>query len=387
MKGKTLTFLLLLLSSLVFAAPAEEQLLIFQKTFHKGNIQDKIRVINDASLQEEKMPEIFSSSMDFVLDNAKYLADDNSMIALAELTIENSNQVDEETAISFLLNVFSLYNSKDIKNAVLESITENKYNNNEINQLVENYGIFLMENDFSEEKSMFTLLSCLEKNKNSDFFNLLFRYATSNKVSDLIRNKAEQVISSLETDYKTNMINIIENGTISEKKLALKLILENEKNSDFLRAEVSEKALQVSIIYIGDTEQQDFIDFQLTALRELRRVAWTRSSDLIVEYFDIARSQYEAGLLKETEYIEIIAGVSELASIKASSILSDYLAYFNSQTEQGISCSEPVVLAVINALGNLGNKTAFDNLLYVGYLSYSEEIIEASRVALAGLKF
>ena len=134
MKGKTLTFLLLLLSSLVFAAPAEEQLLIFQKTFHKGNIQDKIRVINDASLQEEKMPEIFSSSMDFVLDNAKYLADDNSMIALAELTIENSNQVDEETAISFLLNVFSLYNSKDIKNAVLESITENEYNNNEINQ-------------------------------------------------------------------------------------------------------------------------------------------------------------------------------------------------------------------------------------------------------------
>ena len=114
MKGKTLTFLLLLLSSLVFAAPAEEQLLIFQKTFHKGNIQDKIRVINDASLQEEKMPEIFSSSMDFVLDNAKYLADDNSMIALAELTIENSNQVDDETAISFLLNVFSLYNSKDI---------------------------------------------------------------------------------------------------------------------------------------------------------------------------------------------------------------------------------------------------------------------------------
>ena len=387
MKGKTLTFLLLLLSSLVFAAPAEEQLLIFQKTFHKGNIQDKIRVINDASLQEEKMPEIFSSSMDFVLDNAKYLADDNSMIALAELTIENSNQVDEETAISFLLNVFSLYNSKDIKNAVLESITENEYNNNEINQLVENYGLFLLENNFSDEKSMFTLLSCLEKNNNSDFFNLLFRYATSNKVSDLIRNKAEQVISSLETDYKTNMINIIENGTISEKKLALKLILENEKNSDFLRAEVSEKALQVSIIYIGDTEQQDFIDFQLTALRELRRVAWTRSSDLIVEYFDIARSQYEAGLLEETEYIEIIAGVSELASIKASSILSDYLAYFNSQTEQGISCSEPVVFAVINALGNLGNKTAFDNLLYVGYLSYSEEIIEASRVALAGLKF
>ena len=77
----------------------------------------------------------------------------------------------------------------------------------------------------------------------------------------------------------------------------------------------------------------------------------------------------------------------ELAISKASSILSDYLAFFNAQTEQGISCSEPVVLAVISSLGNLGNKIAFDNLLYVGYLSYSDEIIEASRVALAGLKF
>lgn len=387
MKRKTLIILLLLLSSLVFAATAEEQLLIFQKTFHKGNIQDKIRVINDASLQEEKMPEIFFASMEFVINNAEYLSEDDSMIALAELTIENTNQVDEETAISFLIDVFSLYNSDVIKNSVLEAIAENKYSNDEINQLIENYGISLLENNFTDEKSMFTLLSCLEKNKNSEFFNLLFRYATSNKVTDLIRNKSEQVISSLEVDYKTNMINIIENGTISEKKLALKLILENEKNSDFLRAEVSEKALQVSIIYIGNTEQRDYIDFQLIALRELRRVAWTRSSDLIVKYFDIARSQYEEGLLDETEYIEIIEGVSELASTKASSILSDYLAYFNSQTEQGISCSEPIVLAVINALGNLGNKTAFDNLLYVGYLSYSEEIIEASRVALAGLKF
>ena len=34
------------------------------------------------------------------------------------------------------------------------------------------------------------------------------------------------------------------------------ILLEDEKNSDFLRAEIAEKALQVSIIYIGDTENQ-----------------------------------------------------------------------------------------------------------------------------------
>jgi hypothetical protein len=36
-------------------------------------------------------------------------------------------------------------------------------------------------------------------------------------------------------------------------------------------------------------------------------------------------------------------------------------------------------------LGDLGDKTAFDYLLYVGYLSYPETVKKASRDALARL--
>ena len=68
-------------------------------------------------------------------------------------------------------------------------------------------------------------------------------------------------------------------------------------------------------------------------------------------------------------------------------LLSSYLAELNEQTENGNPCSKTVVLAVINALGLLGDKTAFDNLLYVSYIGYPEEVIEASRNALARLKW
>lgn len=387
MKKNYFLFMLVLTTYFSFGNSTEDQINIFKKTFHKGNIQDKINVISEASLQEDDMSEIFSTSMDFVINYASLLQDDAAMITLAELTIENINRVSEEEANYFLSKVFSLYDSKIVKRAVLDSISENGYKTPGIYQLIEEYGITLLEKDYTDDESIYSVLSAMEKIQNPSFFNLFFRFATSDKVSDFVRKKAEQAISSIQINYKSNMLNIIENGTISEKTLALKLVLESEKNSDFLRAEVAEKALQESILYVGDTFNEEILDFQLIALRELRRVAWTRSSDLIVNFFNISRVNYESGLLEEKYYVEIIETVAELASTKASSLLSDYLGDLNEKTEQGISCSEPIVLSVINALGSLGNKVAFDNLLYVGYLSYSEEIIEASRVALAGLKF
>lgn len=387
MKKNILLCLLILITSLLFCNTEDSQLVDFQRKFHKGNLQDKVNVINEAALIENLNKEIFTTAMNFVRDYTDLLKDDSTMLILVELTIENVNRVPEPEAVKYLLEVFSSFNSKDIKNLVMKSVISNKYNNKELNSLIENYGISLLEKDNADDESLFLLINAMGKLQNPDFFNLLFRIATSEQVSDIIKTNAELAISSIETNYKTNMLSVIENGKVLEKKLALKLVLENEKNSDFLRAEVAEKSLQVSIIITGDTLTKDLIDFQMTALKELRRVAWTRSSDLIIKFFNNARKNYEDGILSEKDYIEIVETTAELASTKASSLLSEYLAYFNEQTEQGISCSEPLVLSVINALGTLGNKLAFDNLLYVGYLSYSEEIIEASRAALAGLKF
>ena len=386
MKKYFLLILILFIPMVIFANSQDEQIMILKKTFYRGNLQDKIQVISDAAKMEENLEEIFLSSMDFVVAYGEILKNDESMIQLAKITVENLKKVDKNKVPSFLIDLFPLYNSEIIINSILNTIENLQINDSKINILLKDYGLSLLENP--QEKAMGLLVSTMEQIDDSTFFPVLFKYAASSNIPESVRNQSESVISGFVERYKTDMVSIIENGSLSEKHLALKIVLNNEKNSDFLRAEIAEKALQVSIINIGDTNQKkELIDFQLSAIRELRRVGWTRSTDLVVRFFNFARSEYENESLAEDDYIEIISCVEELATSKASSILSDYLAYFNSQTEQGISCSESVVLAVINALGNLGNKTAFDNLLYVGYLSYSEEIIEASRVALAGLKF
>ena len=55
--------------------------------------------------------------------------------------------------------------------------------------------------------------------------------------------------------------------------------------------------------------------------------------------------------------------------------------------EQNRAPSQAVVLSVINALGGLGDKTAFDGLLYVTYLNYPEDIVKAAKTALTKLKW
>ena len=386
MKKNFLLFLIILIPMMIFANSQDEQIMILKKTFYRGNLQDKIQVISEAATMEDNLEEIFLSSMDFVVKYGDILKTDDSMIQLSKITVENLDKVDKSKVSQFFIDLFPLYDSEIIRNSILNSISKLQINDSKINILLKDYGFSLLENP--QEEPMELLVSTMEQIDDSSFFPVLFKYAASTNVPESVRKQSENVISGFVERYKTDMVSIIEKGSLSEKHLALKIVLNSEKNSDFLRAEIAEKALQVSIIYIGDTNQKnELIDFQLSAIRELRRVSWTRSADLVVSFFNFARSEYENESLAEDDYIEIISCVEELATSKASSILSDYLAYFNSQTEQGISCSESVVLAVINALGNLGNKTAFDNLLYVGYLSYSEEIIEASRVALAGLKF
>lgn len=42
---------------------------------------------------------------------------------------------------------------------------------------------------------------------------------------------------------------------------------------------------------------------------------------------------------------------------------------------------------MIDSLAKLGDKSAFDYLLYVGYLEYPESIKKAARDALSGLKW
>jgi len=85
--------------------------------------------------------------------------------------------------------------------------------------------------------------------------------------------------------------------------------------------------------------------------------------------------------------IPVVRCMGAMGSSDSAQALSIFLGLLNSETEQKKTYNEQLMLAVIQSLGDLGDKTAFDYLLYVGYLDYPETVKKASRDALARLQW
>ena len=81
--------------------------------------------------------------------------------------------------------------------------------------------------------------------------------------------------------------------------------------------------------------------------------------------------------------------MADVAPIQSAAVLSAYLQKLSQDMEKAKNVStEPVVLAIINTLGAIGDKSAFDPLLAViNNYNYSETVVAAARNALAKLKW
>ena len=117
-------------------------------------------------------------------------------------------------------------------------------------------------------------------------------------------------------------------------------------------------------------------------------MSWTRASSTVAKFFPLAQKEFEVGLITESDFLEIISCLQTLATTHSVAVLLDYLGTLNSlMAVSSETFNESVILTVINALGALGDKSSFDNLLYVTYLPYPETVVTAARNALAGLKW
>ena len=87
------------------------------------------------------------------------------------------------------------------------------------------------------------------------------------------------------------------------------------------------------------------------------------------------------------EFEKVILYLEKTASKESVKVLSSYLEELNKDTENGSLPAVNIVSAVIQALGNLGDKSAFDCLLFTTYLNYPEDIVAQARRALSSLKW
>ncbi|MBA7519465.1 hypothetical protein ES705_11544 [subsurface metagenome] len=171
--------------------------------------------------------------------------------------------------------------------------------------------------------------------------------------------------------------------------LAAGQILEHEGLEDNRKAEVAEFAMDMALhMRLTDSIQRVIArEIRFEAAKALMERKWSRATPLAIEHFDATLLEYERGVSTKNSFLEAIATLGSMGSHDAAVRLTQYLLILNSYSEKVKSADDQIILAVIVNLGGLGDKVAFDDLMYVGYLNYTSQIKKAARKSLENLKW
>ncbi len=357
--------------------------------FVKGNISDKISAVKSSGDGE-----LAKKAVDFVIENSKLLKNDRDLAALAVAGIlsypAQEHQNDPAAVYNDFSAVFYGLDDMNVRVSVLDKarslFAQKPYA--QWTAFVNNYLSQKISSGGAADESVKKSISALGDIGDGSSFAVLYAILRQNIWTDL-QPAANDSMSKIADKSLNEIFDAADKAELVELKQLSSIFVKNDKLSAALRSEIAEKLLNRSMILSGNSSSsQDLAIFQLEEAKVLAENKWTRAGSLAKDYFAVAKSAYNGKFLTSEQFSQAISCVELLASRQAVAPLSEYLDQMNKAQEAGNSPDKAVVLAVINALANLGDKSSFDCLLYVTYVKdYPEEVAVAARNALTRLKW
>ena len=211
--------------------------------------------------------------------------------------------------------------------------------------------------------------------------------------SPALAAKAAAALGSIKGDYRGYLLRVITKNPPLEKSAAYAAGMANANFSDDDRGEIAEGAMAAALA--ATTQAASIRPWRCRPSAssgsppraQLRALKWQKASPLAIQHFRLVQADYAKGAASKTEFLEAIACLGAMGSTEAAQALALYLQLINAQTEQGSPFDEDILLATIGALGELGDKAAFDYLLQIGYLQYTEAVKRAAKDALLKLRW
>ncbi len=358
-----------------------------QIEYIKGSVEDKTLAVKKAG--ENGDVTLALTSIDFALENYELTGEDKELINLLRTSVEvltKNKGLNESQISSKLGKIFTTYKDSSLRIATLEALSEYP-SSNSVSILNAFVSEKIQKNEPMDEV-LENAIKCLSYVGNKTSFNLLF-LADILEIWQGSSELLESAFGPLASSSENEILNILSKVTVDLKLKVLEIVTKNKQISENVKGEVAQNALSDAIYSIGNSaeySEQD-VKLQLAALEVVAKTKWTRASNLATEYFSIAANEYAHDVITTEEFTKVIQNVASVATSDTGRKLSSYLEELNKRMEAGNPPEDAVVLAVINALGGLGDKAAFDYLLYVTYLDYPQTITTAARNALAKLKW
>lgn len=369
-----------LLSSILLANVFGQE---YKKKFIKGNITDKTAAVREASGQEGIW--LSQKAIDFVLENNDIIGTDRDMDGLAVaavLSLPNDyvyglSETEKTKVLEKFINLFEKFSrSNTVQIAVQSKVLSLKENINTapftevLNKFLQSSTV--LSSDSSLLKSVINSLGFIGNNIS---FSILYNNLNDKRYSAYYP-EIEETIKKLIPVSMNEVLQIIHSHDAANTQRIFNLVKDAEISTTNL-CEISENILNDSPI----------ISLKFDALAILNSHKWTRASNSVLTFFASAQNDFQNELITEDQFVSLIESLVNISPLDAVNPLIKYLGELNQQLEYNNSVAQNVVLAVINSLGAIGDKQAFDSLLSVTYLNYPEPVLSAARQALAGLRW
>ena len=371
---------LFLLSSILLGTAFSQE---YKKKFIKGNISDKTAAVRESSGQEGIW--LSQKAIDFVLENNDIIGTDRDMDGLAVaavLSLPNDyvyglSETEKTKILDKFITLFEKFSrSNTVQIAVQSKVLSLKDNINTapftdvLNKFLQSSSV--LSSDSSLLKSVINSLGFIGNNIS---FSILYNNLNDKRYSAYYP-EIEQTIKKLIPVSMNEVLQIIHSHDAANTQRIFNLVKEAEISTTNL-CEISENILKDSPL----------ISLKFDALAILNSHKWTRASNSVLTFFASAQTDFQNELVTEDQFVSLIESLVNISPLDAVTPLIKYLGELNQQLEYNNTVAQNVVLAVINSLGAIGDKQAFDSLLSVTYLNYPEPVLSAARQALAGLRW
>lgn len=387
---RILTAILIFLS-VNFNLSAQNQVSVYQMLFTKGNIAQKIQAVDFAGKDNNYV--FLSDCLDFCIQSNSLIGPDADIDNLTINVLKNFNNSaslmelnDVKLVCKKIQSCFKNFSSDNVKIACLNRFAV--FNNPENVKFVNDYVSDKALNNQPMTSVILSAVNLMGKIGNNESFSILFAADIANvwpKYSSYIQS----AYSTLAVNASADLINLFTKAPVEQKLMVLNLIKNSSEIPEFVKGQLAQKSLSMSIINID--EEQDISPAQNKLMSEsvnlLAQTNWSMSSEVVADYFPLAQNLYQKEQLSAEDFISIIQSCTQIASQNMVLPLIKYLNFLNRSTQENKPVNTQVVLSVINSLGGLGDKQAFDELLFVTYLDYTQEVLEAAKSALDNLKW
>ena len=374
----------------VFAVDQDE-LLNLRKEFISAGIDVKAVILRSLSQSDDKsLIPVYQDAVEYVKSSYEILQNDDRLLNIGIIAVTKLGELNELKASASIRYLFSTVENEDFQIACLKSLSK----------LVQKDSAFTDYLNSLYDSGLSDLLSGKASNINllRVYAEALGNFADPSSFDVLIKTLFYPVNDGLKDTVKTALNNISFNyfDEILAKTMQKNiqyiwtlylLAKENKRIEGTELGRISELVIDYGLKNLKGADFESSENLVEETLPVLSALKWSKASSQVNKFFYYAQGLRKTSPGSDELLIKIIDCMGNLGTIECSQNLSIFLGVLNSETEKTKQYSEPLVLSVITALRKLGDKTAFDYLLYVEYLNYSETVKQASRNAIEELKW